>query len=86
MSDDRWWIVVVREPNYGLSAMAPMSYGGLTLCTEAEADAIVEAWTADPREGGTAHKVEVFHYDGCPLRPPACWEPTHTGSTDGVPG
>lgn len=69
--NDRWYIVVITEANGEFSAMT-VSAGHLTLCTETEADAIVAAWTADPREGGAAHKVEVFHYDGCPIRPPAC--------------
>lgn len=74
---DRWYIVVIREPDgnmNGLSRRQPGAdgkpfAGPWSALTEDEAAGLAGAWNADEREGGTAEVVELFRYDRDPQWP-----------------
>jgi hypothetical protein len=69
--EDRWFVVVIREPDgrlHGLSRRQPGPdgqpfAGPWGALTEDEAAGLADAYNADEREGGTAGAVELFRYD-----------------------
>ncbi len=71
--EGRWHIVVIDQP-IGFSALSrrdPGERGPFTgewrLLSESEAEELAQAFNDDPREGGTAHVVEVYRFDGDPV-------------------
>ena len=69
--DDRWYVVVIRDPDGKLSGLSrpipgpdgePFA-GPWGALTSEEATALAGAWNADPAEGGTAEAVELYRYD-----------------------
>lgn len=75
--DDRWWVVVIREPDGTLNGLSRRQRGAdgqpftgpWGALTEDEADSLASAYNADEREGGTAEPLELFRYDNDPLWP-----------------
>lgn len=75
--EDRWFVVVIREPDgklHGLSRRQPSPdgrpFGGpWAALTGEEAARLADAYNADQRDGGTAEVVELFRYDRDPEWP-----------------
>jgi hypothetical protein len=74
-SDDRWFMVVITDPDGSLHALSrrlsddigtPFE-GPWGALTQDEADGLADAFNLDPREGGTAQVVEVHRFDGDPV-------------------